>query len=256
MYGRGSVPNLFRHTQVSLAIALSTKRQASAQYPIELGTVFMKAQIYVNRHITRANKKASKETGEIVDNKAIAVNTYKGSIYCKEVEFTKGGRLIQDAENARCSGATIWIETEFESLIIDGVEANRSMYEEPLEIDERPCGRNVRQGTREEDYFWQFVEDFKPVKDDNYLAIARYLNPKYAADKKALKVVFKELKEKLERKLYRDELELSIDDFDDLTSSIIGLGKKRYCSVLKNPRSAMYLTDSIKSVYSVLNLLS
>ena len=89
----------------------------------------MKAQIYINRHVVAANKKASKETGEIVDKSAIAVNTYKGSIYCKEVEFTAGGKLIQDAENARCSGATIWLEVDdFESLIIDGVKANQAMF--------------------------------------------------------------------------------------------------------------------------------
>ena len=189
-----------------------------------------------------ANKKATKETGELVDEPAISVNTYKGSIYCKEVTLPTGAKLIQDAEDARCSGATIWLEVDdFESLIIDGVEANRSMYEEPLEI---------------EDYFWQFVEDFKAVKDDNYLAIARRLSPKYAADKQALKVMFKELQAKLSQKLDRDELELSIDKFDDLIASLIGLGKKRYYLLLKNPRSAMSLTDPTKSCYAVLNLLS
>ena len=201
----------------------------------------MKARIYVNRHVMAANKKATKETGETVDEKAIAVKTYKGSIYCKEVEFTAGGKLIQDAENAQCSGATIWIETEFESLVIDGVEANRSMYEEePLDL---------------EDYFWQFVEDFKAVKNDNYIAIARRFSPKYAADKKTLQVMFKELQGKLQQKLDREELELSIDEFDNLTASLVGLGKKRYYSVLKNPRSAMYLTDPTKSCYAALNLL-
>ena len=189
-----------------------------------------------------ANKKATKETGYLTDNPAIAVNTYKGSIYCKEVEFTAGGKLIQDAENARCSGATIWAEVDdFESLVIDGVKASHLMSEEPLEL---------------EDYFWQFIEDFKANKDDNYIAIARHLSSKYAADKKALQTMFKELQGKLQQKLDRKELELSIDGFDDLTGSIISLGKKRYYSVLKNPRSAMYLTDSIKSIYSVLNLFN
>lgn len=90
----------------------------------------MKARIYVNRHIQAANKKATKETGILTDYPAIAVNTYKGSIYCKEIRFTAGGKLIQDAENAICSGATIWIEVnDFESLIIDGKTANRFMLE-------------------------------------------------------------------------------------------------------------------------------
>jgi hypothetical protein len=89
----------------------------------------MKAQIYVNRHVMAANKKATKETGQLVDNPAISINTYKGSIYAKEIEFTAGCKLIQDAANARCSGATIWGEAKFETLIIDGAVANRSMFE-------------------------------------------------------------------------------------------------------------------------------
>lgn len=85
----------------------------------------MKAQIYINRHTIAANKKASKETGGVVDNPAIAINTYLGSIYAKKVEFSAGCQLIQDASNARCSGATVWMEADFESLIIDGEKADR-----------------------------------------------------------------------------------------------------------------------------------
>lgn len=88
----------------------------------------MKAQIYINRHIVQANKKATNETGVTVDSAAIAVNTYLGSIYAKEVEFTGNCKLIQDAAKARCSGATIWLESEFENLVIDGVKANTSMF--------------------------------------------------------------------------------------------------------------------------------
>jgi hypothetical protein len=204
----------------------------------------MKAQIYVNRHIMAANKKATKETGEIVDRPAIAVNTYKGSIYCKEVEFTQGGKLIQDAELARCSGATIWIEVDdFETLIIDGVAAKYSMFdhEEDLNL---------------EDYFWQFVEDFKLYRHENYITIALALSPRYGADKKALSLMFKELYEKLKQKLNRDDLELSVDDFDQLIMNLIDLGKKDYYSVLKNPRSAMYLTDPVASSFYVLGLLN
>ena len=44
--------------------------------------------------------------------------------------------MIQNAENARCSGATIWIEVnDFESLIIDGAAANRSMLEKKEDLD-------------------------------------------------------------------------------------------------------------------------
>lgn len=88
----------------------------------------MKAQVYVNRHVIAANKKATKDKACLVDEAAISVNTYLGVVYGKEIEFTQGCKLIQDATNARCSGATIWAETEFESLIIDGIKADRAMF--------------------------------------------------------------------------------------------------------------------------------
>jgi len=92
-------------------------------------TCTMKAQIYVNRHIMAANKKASKETGNVIDEPAIAIRTYLGSVYAREVKLLKGGKLIQDAENARCSGATIWMEVEnLDDLLIDGKKAERSMF--------------------------------------------------------------------------------------------------------------------------------
>lgn len=87
----------------------------------------MKAQVYINRHIVASNKKTTKETGKLLDNAAISINTSKGVIYCKTIDFTEGCAMKQDAANARCSGATIWMETTFESLIIDGVPAHRSM---------------------------------------------------------------------------------------------------------------------------------
>ncbi len=92
----------------------------------------MKAQIYVNRYIVRANKKATKETGELVDAPAIAIDTCLGSIYAKEVEFTGNYKLIQDAAKAKCSETTIWLESEFASLIIDGVKANRLMFDKSI----------------------------------------------------------------------------------------------------------------------------
>lgn len=63
-----------------------------------------------------------------MDERAISVNTYLGSVYAKRVEFTSGCVLVQDASKARCSGATIWIEAAFESLVIDGVAADRAMF--------------------------------------------------------------------------------------------------------------------------------
>jgi hypothetical protein len=84
----------------------------------------MKAQIYINHHIVQANKKT------LADHQpAITINTYLGSLYAKEVEFTGAAKLIQDESNARCSGATIWVEVpEFTTLVIDGVKAHRGMF--------------------------------------------------------------------------------------------------------------------------------
>lgn len=86
----------------------------------------LKAQVYINRHIVAANKKAT-TADNLVDDAAISINTSLGVIYAKRIEFTAGATLIQNAADARCSGATIWVETTFESLIIDGVPADRSM---------------------------------------------------------------------------------------------------------------------------------
>lgn len=88
----------------------------------------MKAQIYVNRQVVAANKKATKEKGELVDAPAISVNTYLGSVYAKRVDFTAGCVLIQDASNPRCSGATIWMEAPLKTLVIDGIAADRLMF--------------------------------------------------------------------------------------------------------------------------------
>lgn len=89
----------------------------------------MKSQVYINRHVMAANKKSSKERGYLVDEAAISVNTYLGVVYGKEVEFTQGCKLVQDATNARCSGATVWMEADLESLVIDGIKADRSMFD-------------------------------------------------------------------------------------------------------------------------------
>ena len=192
----------------------------------------MKAQIYVNRHKMAANKKATKETGTIVDEPAISVNTYKGSIYCKEVELTDGAKLIQNAEAARCSGATIWLEVEdFESLIIDGQRASCSMYEKEEILDL-------------EDYFWQFVMEAAWHESKNYKAIARRLSLKYGADSVALQAMFRDLQKRLMKELDQFGLELSDDGFSDLTAHIIGMGQDEYYQVLRKSEDAIAYRNS------------
>lgn len=78
----------------------------------------MKGKIYINRHKVRANKKTTKQTGIVKDEAAIAIRTSKGVNYRKRVELAPGIALIQDAENAICTGATIWIEVDNINSII------------------------------------------------------------------------------------------------------------------------------------------
>ena len=78
----------------------------------------MLARVYINRHTIQANKKASKNSKVLIDNPAIAIKTYKSVEYAKEVEFKGNVRLIQDAENPICSGATIWLEADYDSIVI------------------------------------------------------------------------------------------------------------------------------------------
>ena len=78
----------------------------------------MKALIYINRHVVNKNKKLTSETGKVVDEPAIAVKTYKGVEYTKEVVFSDNTKLIQNAEDPICSGATIWLVSEYENISI------------------------------------------------------------------------------------------------------------------------------------------
>ena len=72
----------------------------------------MKARVIVNRHIVKQNKK----DGE--DRPCISIKTYKGTEYAKEVILKDSWILKQDFENPPCSGATIWLEGEYENITI------------------------------------------------------------------------------------------------------------------------------------------
>lgn len=87
----------------------------------------IKATIVVNRHVVARNKKASKHTGTVIDDPALSVRTSRGVVYGKTIDIKGSSRLVQDAANARCSGATIWLETTFQDLTIDGKKACLSM---------------------------------------------------------------------------------------------------------------------------------
>jgi hypothetical protein len=81
----------------------------------------MKATVIVNRHIVTANKKESKE------DPVISVNTYKGVIYGKVIEFLGASKLIQDVNHPRSCGATVWLECQLEELLIDGTPGQEAL---------------------------------------------------------------------------------------------------------------------------------
>lgn len=72
----------------------------------------MKTKIIMNRHVIQANKKHGR------NDPPIAVKTYKSTIYAHEVEVVGTVRLIYDPDNADCSGATAWMETNDQVVVV------------------------------------------------------------------------------------------------------------------------------------------
>ena len=72
----------------------------------------MKTTIYINRHKVKSNKKYGN------DEPCIAIRNYKGVQYAKQVHLTGLWTLKQDFDNPYCSGATIWLEGNYEDCEI------------------------------------------------------------------------------------------------------------------------------------------
>jgi len=85
----------------------------------------MLAEIYIDNRIVASNKKATKETGIVVDLPAIAIRTYLGVVYAKKIRFTDGCNMVQDTKAPRKKGVHMWCTARYESLIIDGVQSDR-----------------------------------------------------------------------------------------------------------------------------------
>ena len=72
----------------------------------------MKEIITINRHNVAHNKKVGFD-----EKPCISIRNYKQTRYARRINL-KGGLLIQDMENARCNGASIWIEADSENVEI------------------------------------------------------------------------------------------------------------------------------------------
>lgn len=99
----------------------------------------MKATVIVNRHIAAANKKHGKS------DPCISINTSRGVIYCKSIEFVGHCKLVQDEEHPRACGATIWIETELETLLIDGRQGTTEMLPKKPKGKRKPVDSDIFQ---------------------------------------------------------------------------------------------------------------
>lgn len=82
----------------------------------------MKCQIHVNRSIVANNKKAD------LDNPALSIKCSLGTIHVKKIEFLNGAKLFQDASRPRSCGATVWLETNLNNIIADGVQLDRNSF--------------------------------------------------------------------------------------------------------------------------------
>ena len=71
----------------------------------------MKARIIVNRHIVQRNRKDG------TDIPCISVKTHRGTEQVHEVRFTGPAVLMStNVPQPKVSAATVWIETEYETL--------------------------------------------------------------------------------------------------------------------------------------------
>ena len=70
----------------------------------------MKAQIHVNQHVIRANKKHG------TNDPVITVKTSKSNIYTHEVKINGPSKVVYSPDKPLSCGAKVWIETESEVI--------------------------------------------------------------------------------------------------------------------------------------------
>lgn len=71
----------------------------------------MKAQIHVNQHNIKANKK---DGGS---RPVITVKTYKSNEYFHEVEIDGPVRLVYRPDKPLSCGAHVWMETDYDNIV-------------------------------------------------------------------------------------------------------------------------------------------
>ena len=74
----------------------------------------MRAQIHVNMHIIRANKKHG------LNDPVITCKTYKTNTYGHQVDIDGPSKVIYSPDKPLSCGARVWIETDSKYVKIDG----------------------------------------------------------------------------------------------------------------------------------------
>ena len=80
----------------------------------------MKAQIHINMHTIRANKKHGKR------DPVITCKTYKSNTYGHEVDISGPSKVVYSPDKPLSCGARVWIETDSQYVTIDGKKVEQT----------------------------------------------------------------------------------------------------------------------------------
>ena len=76
----------------------------------------MKTIVHVNQHVIKANRKHGKR------DPVLTVKTYKDNQYGSEVVINGPCKIIYRPDKPLSCGATVWIETESEVVVLGGLQ--------------------------------------------------------------------------------------------------------------------------------------
>ena len=107
----------------------------------------MRAQIHVNQHHIKFNRKTPKKR-----KKVLTVKTYKSNEYTDEVEIRGPSKVVYKPYRPLSCGATVWIECEYGDVHLPEMEnqqwqetANtKGAGKKPLNADQEVCAVSTR----------------------------------------------------------------------------------------------------------------
>lgn len=73
----------------------------------------MKHIIHVNQHVIKSNKKNN------VNDPVLTVKSYKDNTYAHTIEIKGDSKIVYSPNKPLSCGATVWIETNGEIVIVD-----------------------------------------------------------------------------------------------------------------------------------------